>query len=151
MLCYHLILGENGLILTQRSHSLNGISPLHDHILISFIFSLSNIVQSLSCVWLFVTPMDCITSGFPVLHYILEFAQSHVHWFGATIQPSHPLSPPSLLALHSFQASGSFPMIRFFASGGQSVRASVSASVLPMSIQGWFPLGLSGLISLLIK
>ena len=49
----------------------------------------------------------------------------------------------------SFPASGSFPMSRLFTSGGQSMRAS--ASVLPMNIQGWFPLGLTGLISLLSK
>ena len=49
----------------------------------------------------------------------------------------------------SFPASGSFPVIRFFASGGQSIGAS--ASVLPMNIQGWFPIGLIALISLLSK
>ena len=48
----------------------------------------------------------------------------------------------------SFPASGSFPMSWLFASGGQSIGASVSASVLPMNIQDWFPLGLTGLISL---
>ena len=51
----------------------------------------------------------------------------------------------------SFPASGSFPTSQFFASGGQSIGASASASVLPMNIQGWFPLGLTGLISLLSK
>ena len=50
--------------------------------------------------------------------------------------------------LQSFPASGSFPMRQFFASGGQSIGASASASVLPMSIQDRFPLGLSSLISL---
>ena len=45
----------------------------------------------------------------------------------------------------------SFPMSQLFASGGQSIRASASALVLPMNIQGWFPLGLTGLISLLSK
>ena len=49
--------------------------------------------------------------------------------------------------LQSFPASGSFPRSQFFASGGQCIGASASASVLPMSIQGWFPLGLIGLIS----
>ena len=44
--------------------------------------------------------------------------------------------------LQSFPESGSFPMSQFFASGGQSTGASASASVLPMNIQGWFPLGL---------
>ena len=46
----------------------------------------------------------------------------------------------------SFPASGSFPMSQFFASSGQSIGVSTSASVLPMNIQGWFPLGLTGLI-----
>ena len=53
----------------------------------------------------------------------------------------------------SFPASGLFPMSQLFASGGQSIGASVSASasVLPMNIQGWFPLGLTGSISLLSR
>ena len=38
-------------------------------------------------------PMDCSTPGFPVLHHLPEFAQTHVHWVSDTIQPSHPLSP----------------------------------------------------------
>ena len=49
----------------------------------------------------------------------------------------------------SFPASGSFQMRQLFASGGQSIGASASASVLPMTIRGWFPLGLTGLISFL--
>ena len=53
--------------------------------------------------------------------------------------------------LQSFPASGSFPMSWLSASGGQSFRASASASVLPMNIQGWLPLGLTGLISVLSK
>ena len=48
----------------------------------------------------------------------------------------------------SLPASGSFPMSHFFTSGGQSIGVSASASVLPMNIQDWFPLGLTGLISL---
>jgi len=51
----------------------------------------------------------------------------------------------------SFLESGSFPVSWFFASGGQSIGALASASVLLMNIQGWFPLGLTGLISLLSK
>ena len=51
----------------------------------------------------------------------------------------------------SFPTSGSFPMSRLFASGGQRIRASASASVLPMNILGWFPLELTGLISMLSK
>ena len=177
--------------------------------------------------------MDCSTPGFPVLHYLPEFAQTHVHWVGDAIKLSHPLfspSPPTLnlfqhqglfqwvssshqvakvlelqhqsisqfscsvvsnslqphgiqharlrclsptpgaylnscpssqrchpiisssvipFCLQSFPASGSLPMNQLFASGGQSIEVSASASVLPMNIQGWFPLGLAGLISLL--
>ena len=53
--------------------------------------------------------------------------------------------------LQSFPASGSFPMNQFFVSGGQSIGVSASASVLPMNIQDWFPLGWTGWISLLSK
>ena len=53
--------------------------------------------------------------------------------------------------LQSFPISGSFPVSQFFTSGGQSVRVSASASVLPMNIQDWFPLGLTGLTSLQSK
>ena len=66
----------------------------------------------------------------------------------------HPTISSSVIlfsCLQSFPASGSFPMSQFFASGGQSVGISASASVLPMSIQEWFPLGLTGLISLQSK
>ena len=53
--------------------------------------------------------------------------------------------------LQSFPATGSFQMSQFFASGGQSIGASASASVLPVNIQGWFPLRMIGLISMLSK
>ena len=53
---------------------------------------------------------------------------------------------PFSSCLQSFPASRSFPLSQFFTSGGQSIRASASASVLPMNIQDWFPLGLTGLI-----
>ena len=67
----------------------------------------------------------------------------------------HPtISSPVVLfssCLQSFPESGSIPVSRLFASSGQSIGASASASVLPINIQGWFPLGLTGLISLLSK
>ena len=91
--------------------------------------------------------MDCIMPGFPVLPYLQKFAQAHVHWVSDAIQPSHPLWPPSpTLNLPQHQ---SFPMNLFFPSGGQSIGAS--ASVLPMNIQDWFPLGLTDLIPLQSK
>ena len=68
-------------------------------------------------------------------------------WYHPTISSS--VIPVS--CLQSFSASGSFPMSQFFASGGQSIGASASASVLPMNSQDWFPLGLTGLISLQSK
>ena len=52
--------------------------------------------------------MDCSTPGFPVLHYLLEFAQTHVHGAGDAIQPSHPLSPTSPPALNLSQHQGLF-------------------------------------------
>ena len=58
---------------------------------------------------------------------------------------------PISFCLQSFPVSGSFPMSQLFPSGGQSTGASASASVLPMSIQGWFPLRLTDLISLQSK
>ena len=147
-------------------------------------------------------PMDCSMSGSSVLHYLLKFAQIHVHWVGDAIQPSCPLyissedllyhanfllyhgvqhtrlpcpSPTSRacsnsylssqwchpgisssivsfsFCLQSFPASGSFPISQFFASGGQSIGVSASGSVLPMNIQDWLHLGLTGLISLQCK
>ena len=52
--------------------------------------------------------MNCSTSGFPVLHHLLEFAQTHVHWVSDAIQLSHPLLPPSPLALNLSQHQGLF-------------------------------------------
>ena len=105
-------------------------------------------VQSLSHVQLFTTPLDCSTPGFPVLYHPPEFVQTHVHRVSDAIQSSHPLLPPSPPA---FNLSGSFPMSQPFATSGQSTGVSASASVLVMNIQGWHPLGLTGLISLLSK
>ena len=87
--------------------------------------------------------MHCSTPGFPVHHQLLELAQTHVRVSDA-IQPSHPLSPPSPPAFDLYQHQGLFQKSQFFASCGQSIGAS--ASVLPMNIEDWFPLGWTGLI-----
>ena len=67
----------------------------------------------------------------------------------------HPTISSSVIPFsscpQSFPASGSFPVSQFFLSGGQSTGVSALASVLPVNIQGWFPLGWTGLISLLSK
>ena len=65
-------------------------------------------VQSLSHVWLF---PDCSTQGFPVLQYLPEFTQTHAHWVGDVIQPSHPLSSPSPLAVHHSQNQALFQWV----------------------------------------
>ena len=93
-------------------------------------------------------PKEYSTPGLPVHHHLPEFTQTHVHQVDDAIQPSCPVIPFSS-CLQSFPSSGSFPMSQFFTSGGQSIGAS--ASVLSMNIQDWFPLGLTGLISLLSK
>ena len=95
-------------------------------------------------------PMDCSTPGFPV-HHLLELAQTHVHWVIDAIQPSQPLLSLFPSCPQSLPASGSFPMSQLFESGRQNIRASASASVLPVNIQGWFPFRLTGLVSLQSK
>ena len=69
-------------------------------------------------------------------------------WCHPTISSS---VAPFSTSPQSLAASGSFPVNQLFASGGQTIGASASASVLPMNIQDWFPLGLTGLISWLSK
>ena len=95
-------------------------------------------------------PMYCSTLGFPVLHHLPEFAQTHIHWIKDAIQQSHPCDCCPLIFLPSI-----FPSIMIFANElalyirCQSIGAS--ASVLPMIIQAWLPWGLTGVISLLSK
>ena len=97
-------------------------------------------------------PMNCNTPGLPVPHQLPELTQTHVHWVGDAIQPCHPLSPPSPPTFSLSLDQGLFQQVgRLFTSCGQSIGASAPASVLPMNIQGWFPLGLTGLTSLLFK
>ena len=96
--------------------------------------------------------MDCSMPGVPVFHHLPKLVQTHVHWEGDAIQPSHPLSSHSLPAFNLSQHQGlPFPMSQLFASGGQRIGASASASVLPMNIQDWFPLGWTGWIPLQSK
>ena len=98
------------------------------------------------CLW----PHGLQRAQLPILHHLSKPAQTHIHWVGNAIQLSHPLSSPSLLA-SNLPGSGFFLMSLLFVSGGQSIGASSSASVLPMNIQDWFPLGLPGWISLQSK
>ena len=100
-------------------------------------------VQSLSC-----DPRDCSTSGASPTLGACSNSCPLTQW-------CHPIISFSVIPVFSrpqfFPASESFPMSWLFISGGQIIGASPSASILPMNIQGWFPLGLTGLISLLSK
>ena len=90
-------------------------------------------------------PMNCSTPDSSVLRYIPCPLSRWCHPAISSSVTSFSSCP------QSFPASGSFPVSWLLASGGQSIGASASRSVLPMNIQGWFPLGLIGLISLLSK
>ena len=94
-------------------------------------------------------PMDCSMPGLPVPQHLPEFDKVHVHCIGDAIQPSHPLMGSFSFYPQSFPASGTFPLNCLFTSDDQNTGAS--ASVLPVNIQGWSPLRLTGLISLLSK
>ena len=95
-------------------------------------------------------PMDYSTPAFAVLHCLPEFVQTHIRWFSDAI--CHLILCCPLLLLSSiFPSIRVFSVSQLFTSGDQSIGASTSVSVLPMNIQGWFPLGLTSLISLLPK
>ena len=96
-------------------------------------------------------PMNCSTPGLPLQHQLPELAQTHVRWVGDAIQPSHPLSSPSPLAFNLSQHQGLFQWVRSSHQVVKVIAVSASASVLPMNIQDWFPLGWTGWISLLSK
>ena len=119
----------------QRFKKVSGVSAtwwitLHDQRDCEDLIKITNcvVVQSLSHVWL-CNPKKYRTPGFPVLHYLLEFAQTYVHWVSDAIQPFDPLLPLRWPKNWSFRFSSS----------------------PSMNIQSWFPLGWTGLISLLSK
>ena len=73
-------------------------------------FWMGRSVLLLSCIWL-CNPMDCSTPGFPVHNQLLELTQTHVHWVGDAIQPSHPLSSLSPPAFNLSQHQGLFQWV----------------------------------------
>ena len=93
--------------------------------------------------------MDHKTPDFPVHHQQPELTQTHVHWVSDTVQPSHFLPSPSSPTFNLSQHQDLFQWV--ITSGGQSIEATASATVLPMYIQDWVPLGLMVWISLLSK
>ena len=115
---------------------------------VEHVFQFSSVTQS--CLTL-CDPMYCSTPRLPC-----PSTTPRVYSNSCPLsQWCHPTNSSSVIpfssCLQSFPASGSFPMSQFFASGDQSTGASASASVLPINIQEWFPLGWTGLISLQSK
>ena len=141
---------------------LQGIFPTHGlnpdllhcrHILYHLSTREAQLIPLSSVVQLSLTvcnPMDCSMPGFPIHHQLPELTQTHVHWVSDAIQPSHFLSSPSAPAF-SLLLHQSFQISQFIPSGGKSIGVSASASVLPMNIQDWFPLGWTVWISLQSK
>ena len=123
-------------------HILRSIDVEHNFVVVA--------VQSLSHVQLFVTPPTAAPQAslsFTISQSLLKLISIELVMSCNHLFLCHPL----LSCLQSFPASGSFLMIWLFAWGSQSIGASASASGLAVNSQGWFPLGLTGLISLLSK
>ena len=96
-------------------------------------------------------PMDCSMPGLPVHSQLQGFTQIHVHWVSDAIHPSHPVSSPSPPIFILSQHQGLFKWVSSLHQVAQSIGVSASTTVLQMNIQNWFPLGLTGWISLQSK
>ena len=114
-------------------------------------FAVAVVVQLLTCVWLFPTlwTTACQASlSFTISLSLLKFMSLELVLLSNHLILSCPSSDPTL---NISQDQGFFLKCQLFASGGQSIRTSVPASVLPVNIQVWFPLGWTGWISMLSK
>ena len=134
--------------LTPHFETLESVTALKS--MVSWWIPFAIVVQSLSHVWLFVIPLTaaCQASlSFTISQSLLKLMSLN-RWCHPTISST---VIPFSACLWSFPSPGSFPMSWLSASGDPSIEASVSASVLPMNFQGWFLLGLTGLISLQSK
>ena len=108
------------------------------------------IVQSLSHVQPFATPWTIACQAF--LSFTISQSLLKLMSIVSMIPSNHLiLCHPFFSCPQSFPASGSFPVSQLFTSSGQNIGLSASASVLPMNIQDWLPLGMTGLISLQSK
>ena len=105
----------------------------------------SSVVQLCPTLW---DPIDCSMPGFLIHHQLPEFTQSYVHLVVDTIQPFHPLSSPSPPPFNLSQHQGLFKWVSSSHQVAKVLELQLQAAVLPMSIQGWSPLGLTGLTSL---
>ena len=119
---------------------------LHTHVCVCIYVFLSVQFSSVSQLCLTLcNPMNCSTPGLPVRHQLPELTQTHVHWVGDAIQPSHSL-------LQSFLPPSIFPSIRVFSSGSvlciRWLKYWCFSINLPMKIEDWFPLGVTAAMKL---
>ena len=96
-------------------------------------------------------PMDCSTPGLSVLYQLPEFIQTHVHWVGDAIQPSHPLSSPSPPTLNLSQNQGLFQWVSSSYQVAKVLEFQLQHQSFQWNFQGWFSLGWTGWISLQSK
>ena len=130
----------------SNSYWVSNMFPWVDNIKILYSSLSVTLLQSLSHVWLFATPWTAACQA----SLSITNSQSLLRLMSIElVMPSSVI--PFSSCPQSFPASGSFQMSQFFASGGQSIGVSASASVLPMNIQDWFPLAWTGWISLQSK
>ena len=113
-----------------------------------WIIQFSSVTQSCLTVC---DPMDYSTPGFPVYHQLPEFAQTQVHWAGDVIQPSHPLLSPSPSVFNLSQHEGIFQGVSSSHQVAKVLELQDQHQSFQWNIQAWFPLGLTGLVSLLSK
>ena len=121
-----------------REESLTPISPS----LTSNFYSVSSVAKSCPTLC---DPTDCSTLGFPVLHYLLEFAQIHVYWVSDGIELPYSLPPPSRFVVSLSQHQGLFQWV---GSLHYMTKLLELQHQSPMNIQSWFSLGLTSVISL---
>ena len=111
-------------------------------------FQFSSVAQSCPTLC---DPMNRSSPGLPVYHQLPESTQTHVHCVGDAIQPSHPLSSPSPPALNLSQHQGLFKWVNSSHQVAKVLEFQPQHQTFQLNIQDWFPLGLTGLISLLSK
>ena len=95
--------------------------------------------------------MDRSKPGLPVHHHLQEFTQTHIHWVSDTIQPSHPLSSPSLPAFNLSQHQGLFQWVSSSNQVAKVLELQLQHQSFQINTQDWSPLGWTGWISLQSK
>ena len=96
-------------------------------------------------------PVDWSMTGLPVHHQLPEFIQTHVHWVRDAIQPSHPMLSPSPPAFNLSQHRGLFIWVNSSHQGATVLEFQLQHQSFQWTLKDWFPLGLTGWISLLSK